>query len=108
MHTVWSDGSGTVKEMANAAIERGYCFIGIRTTPKASRLPVDAMKGQGDRCLQSVCKKAGPSFTVLKSAELNLSTSGEVDMDPKSLRKLTGCVSYHACVAECYHIIGDP
>ncbi len=29
MHTTWSDGAGTVAEMAAAAIERGYKFIGI-------------------------------------------------------------------------------
>ena len=29
MHTEWSDGGGTISEMAAAAIERGYKFIAI-------------------------------------------------------------------------------
>ena len=29
MHTRWSDGSGEVRAMANAALERGYEFIAI-------------------------------------------------------------------------------
>ena len=29
MHTTWSDGGGTIADMAAAAIERGYKFIGI-------------------------------------------------------------------------------
>jgi hypothetical protein len=29
MHTTWSDGSGSVLDMAKAGIERGYSYIGI-------------------------------------------------------------------------------
>jgi len=29
MHTVWSDGSGTISAMAEAAIKRGYQYIAI-------------------------------------------------------------------------------
>jgi DNA polymerase (family X) len=29
MHTEWSDGGGTISEMAAAVIERGYKFIAI-------------------------------------------------------------------------------
>ncbi len=29
MHTIWSDGSGTVAEMAEAADVRGYDYVGI-------------------------------------------------------------------------------
>src|SRR5204862_7439887 len=38
MHTRWSDGSGTVAEMADAAGERGYDYIAITDHAKGMRI----------------------------------------------------------------------
>jgi len=38
MHTRWSDGSGTVAEMANAAIERSYQYIAITDHSKGLKI----------------------------------------------------------------------
>ena len=38
MHTDWSDGSATVYEMARAACERGYAYIGITDHTKGLRI----------------------------------------------------------------------
>jgi histidinol phosphatase-like PHP family hydrolase len=38
MHTEWSDGGGTISEMAAAAIERGYKFIAITDHTKGLKM----------------------------------------------------------------------
>lgn len=92
MHTQWSDGAGTIQDMANAALERGYQYISITDHTKglkiAGGLDEQRLEKQGKEIasLNRSLKKQG--FTVLKSAEVNLSPSGEGDMKPSALRKL--------------------
>jgi PHP domain len=38
MHTEWSDGGGTISEMAAAAIEHGYKFIAITDHTKGLKI----------------------------------------------------------------------
>ena len=92
MHTEWSDGSGTIQDMATAAVERGYQYIGITDHTKglkiAGGLDEQRLEKQGKEiaALNRNLKKQG--FTILKSAEVNLSPAGEGDMKPSSLKKL--------------------
>ena len=55
MHTVWSDGSGTISSVAKAAIERGYQYIAITDHTKGLRiaggLDEERLEHQG-YCLQ--------------------------------------------------------
>jgi DNA polymerase (family 10) len=94
MHTVWSDGAGTVSNMAAAAIERGYKYIGITDHTKglsiANGLDEARLKRQGSEIatLNREFKKHQIDFTILRSAEMNLSPAGEGDMDSKALQKL--------------------
>ncbi len=92
MHTEWSDGSGTVADMAEAALARGYQYIAITDHTQglkiAGGLDEQRLQKQGQEitALNRSLKKRG--FTVLKSAEVNLSTTGGGDMSPASLKKL--------------------
>ncbi len=92
MHTQWSDGSGTIHDMATSAVERGYQYIGITDHTKglkiAGGLDEQRLEKQGKEiaALNRTFKKQG--FTILKSAEVNLSPAGEGDMKPSALRKL--------------------
>jgi DNA polymerase (family 10) len=38
MHSVWSDGSGTIADMAEAAQERGYAYIAITDHSKGLKI----------------------------------------------------------------------
>jgi histidinol phosphatase-like PHP family hydrolase len=94
MHTVWSDGSGTVADMAAEAVKRGYEYIAITNHTKglkiANGLDEKRLRAQA-REIESVnrqLKKAGTAFTVLRSTEVNLSPLGAVDMDARALAKL--------------------
>lgn len=94
MHTVWSDGAGTIHEMAAAAVERGYKFIAITDHTKglkiAGGLDEARLKQQGKEIqkLNKSLQTEGVDFTVLRSAEVNLSPTGEGDMAPAALREL--------------------
>ena len=103
MHTLWSDGSGTVQAMADAAIERGYEYIGITDHSKGLKIAggIDesalARQGKEIEAVNSTLRRAGHSFTVLKSIEMNLNPLGQGDMDAKALKTLDLVVgSFHS------------
>jgi histidinol phosphatase-like PHP family hydrolase len=92
MHTEWSDGSGTVRAMAEAAMERGYEYIAI--TDHARRLKIAGgmteaeLEEQGREIARLNEELEGKNFRVLRSIELNLDPAGEGDLEPRALRKL--------------------
>ena len=94
MHTRWSDGSGTIGEMAEAAASRSYEYIGITDHSKglkiAGGINERALNKQGVEIakVNRLSRSSGRNLTVLRSLEMNLSRQGEGDMDPKSLSAL--------------------
>jgi histidinol phosphatase-like PHP family hydrolase len=91
MHSSWSDGSGSVAEMARAAIERRYRYIAITDHTKglkiARGLNEDGLARQSEeiKSVNSQFASEKIKFTVLRSAEVNLSPIGEVDIEPNVL-----------------------
>lgn len=105
MHTTWSDGSATVREMADAAIERRYDYIGITDHTKGLKIAggIDeaGLRRQGEEIdsVNAALQTAGKRLRVLKSAELNISPSGASDMELGALRKLDIVVgSFHSAL----------
>jgi len=104
MHTQWSDGSGSIEDMARAASQRGYEYIAITDHSKGLKiaggitelqLQQQAEEIQGvNRMLQA----EGLRIHALGSIELNVNPHGQGDMDPKSLRKLD-------VVLGCFHSV---
>ena len=94
MHSDWSDGSGTIAEMANAAKERSYEYIAITDHSKGLKIAggIDerALKRQQAEIIKEnvATSKSGQDFTLLRSIEMNLSPRGEGDMSPESLLHL--------------------
>jgi hypothetical protein len=92
MHTVWSDGSGSINDMATAALARGYAFIGITDHTRGLKIA----NGLDERRLAAQMREIdeinhdlrGTPLRVLKSAEVNLSSDGVPDMPPEILAKL--------------------
>lgn len=94
MHTRWSDGSGTVAEMAAAGQERGYEYLAITDHSKGLKIAggIDeaALAKQAaeiDVANRSLGKSKN-KLAVLRSIEMNLNPRGEGDMDSKSLLRL--------------------
>jgi histidinol phosphatase-like PHP family hydrolase len=94
MHTRWSDGSGTIAEMADAAKERGYEYIAITDHSKSLKIAggIDerTLKKQEKEItrLNILTSRSDGKLTVLHSIEMNLNPRGEGDMSPKSLLPL--------------------
>ena len=94
MHTNWSDGSGDIRAMAEAAIARGYEYIAITDHSKglsiANGINEAKLKKQAAEIEAVNCelRANGRSLTVLHSIEMNLNPLGEGDMEPAALRSL--------------------
>jgi histidinol phosphatase-like PHP family hydrolase len=92
MHTEWSDGSGSVRSMAEAGLARGYGYIAI--TDHGKRLKIAGginereLEEQGREIEEVNGELSGKGFKVLRSIELNLDTEGHGDMDADALAKL--------------------
>jgi len=94
MHTLWSDGTASIEEMAQAAVARGYEYIAITDHAKglkiAGGIDESQLEAQAEEIAQVNAAMASPTkpFRVLRSIELNLSPSGAGDMDPAALARL--------------------
>lgn len=94
MHTTWSDGSLPVAEMAEHAAAMGHRYAAV--TDHSKGLPI--ARGMDEATLlreveeiervNSELAGSSGSFRLLRSIEMNLSPSGEGDMDPDVLRRL--------------------
>ncbi|MFY9986353.1 MAG: PHP domain-containing protein [Chthoniobacterales bacterium] len=105
MHTLWSDGSATIGEMAEAAKEHGYEFIAITDHTKglkiANGLNEERLVAQGIEidATNAALQQWSPGLVVLKSAEINLSPLGKPDMDESALSKLELVIgSFHSAL----------
>src|SRR5438046_836237 len=105
MHTHWSDGSGSVLEMAKQGIARGYSYIAITDHSKALKIAGGineqevAEQGEEIDKANEDLKQSGEKFTVLKSIELNVTPEGKGDLDDDALAKLDLVVgSFHSAL----------
>jgi DNA polymerase (family 10) len=102
MHSQWSDGSGTVEEMARAAVERGYEYIAITDHAKGLKIAGGIDEEQVEQQAEEIdsvneaLRDEGKRFKVLRSIELNLNPAGEGDMNATSLASLD-------VVLACFH-----
>ncbi len=94
MHTLWSDGSGSIWEMAEAGDARGYEYIAITDHSKGLKIAGGIDEQQLEQQAAEIAsvndslRVAGQIIRVLHSIEVNLSVSGDVDMSASSLDKL--------------------
>ena len=94
MHTRWSDGSGTIVEMGEAAGERGYEYIAITDHSKSLKIAGGIDEAQLKEQAREIATAnrstlhARGKLTVLSSIELNLNPRGEGDMHARSVARL--------------------
>ena len=90
MHTVATDGKGTIMEMVEAAKARGMKYIAI--TDHSQRVGM-ANGLDPDRCLEQweevdrINRELGRSFTVLKSIECDILEKGGMDLPDEILEQ---------------------
>jgi DNA polymerase (family 10) len=86
-HSTWSDGKFSIKEMAEACIERGYEYLGLtdhsQTAAYAGGLKPDEVKQQWDEidALNEEFKSAGVGFVIFKGIESDILADGSLDYE---------------------------
>ena len=92
-HSTWSDGKYSIREMAQACMERGYEYLGIsdhsRTASYAGGLTIDDVKHQWDEIdeLNENFTSSGKNFRIFKSIESDILSDGSLDYPDDILRK---------------------
>ncbi len=93
-HSNWDGGANSILEMAEAAIEMGYQYLGISDHTKFLKIE----KGLDERKLAQQRKEidrinhrfqvSGFKFQLLQGAETNILKNGLIDIKDEALRKL--------------------
>jgi DNA polymerase (family X) len=84
-HSTYSDGKYTIRQMAEACMERGYEYLGIsdhsRTAAYAGGLSVEDVKRQRDEIdeLNGIFKSEGKAFKIFKGMESDILSDGSLD-----------------------------
>ncbi len=94
MHTTWSDGSGSVADMAEMGAQRSYRYVAI--TDHSVGLKIADGIDEAELLEQAAeiaqvnasILRDGQAITVLRSIELNLNPQGEGDMSSEALARL--------------------
>ena len=91
-HTTWSDGTASIRQMAEAAIERGYEYLAItdhsRSLQIANGLSRDRLLAQLDEIAALKAELAPRGFTLLAGIEADILADGSLDADDDLLERL--------------------
>ncbi|MGE5691101.1 MAG: PHP domain-containing protein [Pseudomonadota bacterium] len=99
VHTTWSDGKASVREMAEAARERGYEYLAIcdhtRNVRVVPGLDADELRRQADE-IAAASETLAP-FRVLRGVECDILPDGSLDLPDDVLGELDWVqISLHA------------
>jgi histidinol phosphatase-like PHP family hydrolase len=91
MHSVWSDGSQTLTDIAETAMARGYQYCAVTDhsygLPIARGVPMEKVSQQ-HREIDRLNRRHRGRFRLLKGIEANIRADGSVDMEPGELRRI--------------------
>jgi putative hydrolase len=94
MHTHWSDGSGSIHQMATEGLDRGYEYIAITDHGQGLKIAGGMTEAELARQISEIdaenaaFSRGGVKLRVLRSIEVNLDPAGQADMSPASLAGL--------------------
>lgn len=91
VHTNWSDGQNTIREMAEACIAHGWQYVGISDHSKvaayAGGLTEDALRRQGEE-IDRLNEEFAGHIRILKGTECDILKDGSLDFSDEVLAKL--------------------
>jgi putative hydrolase len=91
MHSVWSDGSESIADLAAACRERGYRYCAVTDHSYGLRIArgmsPEAMARQHEE-IAALNARLGNEFRVLKAIEVNIQPDGTLDMERSELETL--------------------
>jgi DNA polymerase (family 10) len=90
-HSTWSDGHNSIREMVEAALQRGFTYIGITDHSKvaayAGGLNEDALKRQGEE-IDQLREEYKDRIHILKGTECDILRDGSLDFSDDVLATL--------------------
>ncbi len=90
-HSTWSDGKNSIREMAEACMERGYSYLGLTDHSKvaayANGLNEERLREQGEE-VDRLNEEFAGRFVILKGTECDILRDGSLDFDDKTLASL--------------------
>jgi DNA polymerase (family X) len=91
VHSTWSDGQNTIREMAEACIARGYHYLGMTDHSKvaayAGGLNEDALRRQGEE-IDRLNEEFAGRIHILKGTECDILREGSLDYSDETLASL--------------------
>lgn len=91
MHTTWSDGKSTIREMVEACLERGHQYIVItdhsRSLGIANGLSIERLLAQAEEVRQ-INDEMGDHIQVLAGTEMDIKADGSLDYPDEALAQL--------------------
>ena len=91
MHTTWSDGKNTIREMAQACRQRGRQYIVItdhsRSLGIANGLSIERLLAQADEVRQ-LNAEMGDAIQILAGTEMDIKADGSLDYPDEILAQL--------------------
>jgi DNA polymerase (family 10) len=83
-HSTWSDGHATIRDMAEAARNLGYHYIGMCDHSQVAAYahgltPADVRRQQAE--IDALNAEFGPEFRILKGTECDILRDGSLDYD---------------------------
>jgi len=90
-HSTWSDGHNSIREMVEAALQRGFTYIGITDHSKvaayAGGLNEDALKRQGEE-IDKLQEEYKGRIRIFKGTECDILRDGALDFSDEALATL--------------------
>jgi len=93
-HSKWDGGQNSIKEMTEAAMARGYQYLGITDHTKFLRIEhglnerqLAQQRKEIDK-INSKLKTQNSKFKILQGAETNILNDGSIDIKDQALKKL--------------------
>ena len=90
MHTKWSDGAHTIKQMAEAAKKRGYKYIAITDHSQSLKFAGGLIEERLKEQIELIKKlnQELKDFTILSGIEVDIKSDGSLDFSDEILSKL--------------------
>ncbi|MDP9034514.1 MAG: DNA polymerase/3'-5' exonuclease PolX [Myxococcota bacterium] len=90
VHTTWSDGVASIAEMARAAVEAGFGYLGLTEHSKAAIYAhgLDAERLRAQARVLSESRAEVPGFTIFHGVEVDILPDGSLDLDDATLGSL--------------------
>jgi putative hydrolase len=91
MHSTWSDGSQTLRDIVHAGINLGYQFCAVTDHAyglKIARGVSMAQLAEQHKAIDDLNRRHRGGFRLLKGIEANIRVDGTIDMEPHELALL--------------------